>query len=53
MHGDVVPVINVILLSLYELQLLLRVVNERAKLLYLAFAQGVTEQFRYLTLDVT
>ena len=53
MHSDVIPVVNILLLSLYDLQFLLRVVNERAKLLYLAFAQGIAEQLRYLTLDVT
>lgn len=53
MHYDVIPVINVLLLSFHELQLLLWIVDERAKFLYLAFAQGVAEQFRHLTLDVS
>ena len=53
MHGDVVPVVNVLLLSLYELQLLLWVVDQCAKLFNLAFAQGIAEEFGHLTLDVT
>ena len=53
MHGDVIPVIDVFFLSLYDLQFLLWIVDERAKFLDLAFAQGITEQLRHLTLDVT
>ena len=53
MHGDVIPVIDVFFLSLYYLQFLLWIVDERAKFFDLAFAQGITEQLRHLTLDVT
>ena len=53
MHGDVIPVIDVFFLSLYDLQFLLWIVDERAKFFDLAFAQGITEQLRHLTLDVT
>ena len=50
--GDVVPVVDVLFLGLDELQFLFGVVDERAQLFFLAFADGGAEYFRHLALDV-
>ena len=48
-----VPVVKVFLVCLYQLKLLLRIVNQCAQLTLLAFAQCRTEKVVDLSLDVS
>ena len=50
---DVIPVINVLLVDLDEFEFLLRIIDERAEVTFLLFAQGSAEEFVHLALDVT
>ena len=50
--GDAVPVVEILLLRLDELELLLRIVDERAEFLLLRLADVVAEEFVHLSLDV-
>ena len=50
-QGDLIPVVQFRLLHLDQLEFLLGIVDERAQLLLLAFAQGVAEDFVHLALD--
>ena len=46
-----IPVVHILLLLLDNLQLLLRIVNQRAQRLLLRFPQRVSEDVVHLTLD--
>ena len=51
--GNAIPIVDILLLGLDELQLLLGIVDEGAKLLLLALADIIAKEFVYFSLDVT
>jgi len=52
MDGDAIPVLQILLARLDELELLLGIVDERAELLLLALTDVIAEELVHLTLDV-
>ena len=51
--GDAIPIVDILLLGLDELQLLLRIVDEGAQLLLLALADVVAKEFIDFSFDIT
>ena len=53
MKRNMIPVINIRLIMLYQFKFLFWIVNKRTQFSFLCFPQCVAKQFIYLSLDVS
>ena len=53
MDGDAIPVLNISLARLDDLQFLLRIIDERAELFLLRLSDIVAKEFVYFSFDIS